>query len=112
MKLRLLWEHILVRVRPPEKTYGLIDLPDTLVGSGLRVADVVQVGPGAPLGDGTYRAMEVEVGDVVIYHNWNTTHKQGLAIGHILEELGPGYALIQERDVMLVCPPGSNPDVR
>ncbi|MFM7325159.1 MAG: co-chaperone GroES [Nodosilinea sp.] len=86
-----LGDRILVKVsEAEEKTAGGILLPDTAKEKP-QVGEVVQVGPGKRNDDGSYQAMEVKVGDRVLYSRY-----AGTDIKLASEE----YVLLRESDVL------------
>jgi co-chaperonin GroES (HSP10) len=104
---RLLGDRVYVRVHAAKKEIGSIILPDSM-DPDLVVATVLARGPGEERANGVRVPVDVEPGDVVVFHRWNLEHKQGQAVSQYLDKEG---GLIQGRDILLVFPPGSDPEV-
>jgi chaperonin GroES len=86
-----LGDRILVKVsEAEEKTAGGILLPDTAKEKP-QVGEVVQVGPGKRNDDGAFQAMEVKVGDKVLYSKYAGTD---IKLG------SDAYVLLRETDVL------------
>lgn len=84
-------DRVLVKVSPSEeKTAGGILLPDTAKEKP-QVGEVVSVGPGKRNDDGTYSAVEVKVGDKVLYSKYAGTD---IKLG------GDDYVLLTEKDIL------------
>jgi len=70
MKLRPLGDRIVVqRHAAEEKTVGGILLPDSAKNKPQK-GKVLAVGAGKLLKDGTRRALQVKVGDTILFTNW------------------------------------------
>lgn len=86
-----LGDRILVKVREAEeKTAGGILLPDTAKEKP-QVGEVVQVGSGKRNDDGSYQAIDVKVGDNVLYSKYAGTD---IKLG------GEDYVLLREQDIL------------
>ncbi len=86
-----LGERVFVKVSPSEdKTAGGILLPDTAKEKP-QVGEVVAVGPGKRNDDGSYSALEVKVGDQVLYSKYAGTD---VKLG------GDDYVLLSEKDIL------------
>jgi len=86
-----LGDRILVKVsEAEEKTAGGILLPDTAKEKP-QVGEVVQVGPGKRNDDGSFQAMEVKVGDKVLYSKYAGTD---------IKLAADDYVLLRESDVL------------
>ncbi len=86
-----LGERVFVKVSPSEeKTAGGILLPDTAKEKP-QVGEVVAVGPGKRNEDGSYSALEVKVGDKVLYSKYAGTD---IKLG------GDDYVLLSEKDIL------------
>jgi len=73
MKLRPLHDRVLVkRVESEEKTTGGIIIPDTAKEKPMQ-GEVLAVGPGARGDDGKVTALDVKVGDRVLFGKWSGT---------------------------------------
>ena len=71
MKLRPLQDRVLIRrVEPEAKTAGGILIPDTVQEKPME-GEVVAVGPGKVSDNGTKVAMELKVGDKVLYGKYS-----------------------------------------
>jgi chaperonin GroES len=70
MKIRPLSDRIVVRRNAAEeKTTGGILLPDTAKNKPQR-GEVLEVGPGRLLKDGSRRPLQVKKGDTVLFTSW------------------------------------------
>ena len=105
MKFRPTGSGVLVKVDPTPERVGSIFIPDTAHSSDTHQATVLAVGPGKNMPDGWVRPMEIQVGDRVCFHRWNLELKNGQAVGHVLEEMGPDVALVKEEDCLFIWPP-------
>lgn len=84
-------DRILVKVREAEeKTAGGILLPDTAKEKP-QVGEVVQVGPGKRNDDGSYQAIDVKVGDNVLYSKYAGTD---IKLGR------EDHVLLREQDIL------------
>jgi len=73
MKLRPLHDRVLVkRVESEEKTTGGIIIPDTAKEKPMQ-GEVLAIGAGARGDDGKTIAMDVKVGDRVLFGKWSGT---------------------------------------
>ena len=71
MKLRPLQDRVLVRrVEPEAKSSGGIIIPDTAQEKPVE-GEVVAVGPGARDDKGVRHALDVRVGDTVLFAKWS-----------------------------------------
>jgi chaperonin GroES len=75
-----------------EKTAGGILLPDTAKEKP-QVGEIVQIGPGRRNDDGSRQALEVQVGDKVLYSKYAGTD---IKLG------GDDYVLLAEKDILAV----------
>ena len=91
MKFRPLHDRVLIKVLDSEeKTKGGIIIPDTAKEKP-QEGEVVAVGPGRVTDDGTHIAMELSVGDKVIYSKYaGTEYKDG----------DDEYLIMRESDVL------------
>jgi len=97
MKIRPVYDRILVKVAESQKkSKGGILIPDTGQEKPQK-GEVLAVGPGRiNEHDGSRLPMCVKVGDVVVFVKW---------AGHDIKDLGDGYLLMNETDVMGVVEP-------
>ncbi|HUZ73748.1 MAG TPA: co-chaperone GroES [Stellaceae bacterium] len=73
MKFRPLHDRVAVkRVAQEEKTAGGIIIPDTAQEKP-QEGKIVAVGPGARSEDGTIHALDVKVGDRILFGKWSGT---------------------------------------
>ena len=73
MKFRHLHDRVLVkRIDAEEKTAGGIIIPDTAKEKPQQ-GDVIAVGPGARDESGKVTALDVKVGDTVLFGKWSGT---------------------------------------
>ena len=93
MAIRPLHDRILVkRVKEEEKTKGGIIIPDTAKEKPIE-GEVVAVGNGKVLEDGTIRPLEVKVGDRVLFGKYSGTEVK-------LE--GEERLIVREDDILAV----------
>jgi chaperonin GroES len=86
-----LGDRVFVKVSPSEeKTAGGILLPDTAKEKP-QIGEVVAVGPGKRNDDGSRSAVEVKVGDKVLYSKYAGTD---IKLG------GEEYVLLSEKDIL------------
>jgi chaperonin GroES len=89
--LKPLGDRVFVKVSASEeKTSGGILLPDTAKEKP-QVGEVVAVGPGKRNDDGNHVALEVKVGDKVLYSKYAGTD---IKLG------GEDYVLLSEKDIL------------
>lgn len=94
MKIRPISDHILVRrVEAQEKTAGGILLPDA-ARTKPQKGEVLAVGPGRLLKDGSRRALQVKEGDTVLFTSW--------AGNEFRERPGNELLVMREEDVLAV----------
>ncbi len=73
MSFRPLHDRVLIRrVEQDQKTAGGIIIPDTAKEKPME-GEVVAVGPGARSEDGAVHALDVKVGDRVLFGKWSGT---------------------------------------
>ena len=73
MKFRPLHDRVVVkRLEQDEKTTGGIIIPDTAKEKPMQ-GEVLAVGPGAKDEQGTVQALDVQVGDTVLFGKWSGT---------------------------------------
>ena len=93
MAIKPLADRILLEiVAAEEKTAGGIYIPDNAKEKPQK-AKVVAAGPGRKSDNGELIAMEVKVGDIVLY---------GKYAGTEIQEDGENYLIIRESDVLVV----------
>ncbi len=86
-----LGDRIFVKVsESQERTAGGILLPDTAKEKP-QVGEIVAVGPGKRNDDGSYQALEVKIGDKVLYSKYAGTD---IKLG------GEEYVLLSEKDIL------------
>ncbi|HZT83699.1 MAG TPA: co-chaperone GroES [Gemmataceae bacterium] len=95
MNVRPLGDRIVVRrFEAQDKTVGGILLPDTAKAKPQK-GEVLAVGPGRLLKDGTRRPLQVQKGDKVLFTNWaGDEFREGRTGSNIL--------LMREEDVLAV----------
>ncbi|PIZ93854.1 MAG: co-chaperone GroES [Candidatus Magasanikbacteria bacterium CG_4_9_14_0_2_um_filter_41_10] len=94
MMIKPLSDHILVKpVKAEEVTASGIVLPDTIDKEKKAEGEVIAVGPGKFLENGTRAQMEVSVGDVILYKKWG---------GDDVEISGEEHKIISAEDVLAV----------
>lgn len=92
MEIRPLSDHVVVKPITEEKTVAGIVLPDTAKDQ-LQRAEVTSVGSGRLLENGTRAALEVKVGDLVLFHN---------GMGQKVRIDDADYLLLRETDIVAV----------
>lgn len=93
MALKPLADRVVVKpVQAEEKTKGGIVLPDTAKDKP-QEGEVIAVGPGRILDDGTRLAPEVKVGDRVIYSKYSGTE---------IKIEGEEHLVIRESDILAI----------
>ena len=93
MKLKPLNDRVLVkRLESEEKTAGGLFIPDTAKEKPSK-GEVVAVGPGKALDNGSVRAPAVKVGDKVIYGQYS---------GSAYKHEGTEYKIVREDDILAV----------
>ena len=93
MNVKPLGDRIVVRRMPAqEKTAGGILLPDTAKNKPQQ-GEVLAVGPGRLLKDGTRRGLQVKVGDTILFTNW---------AGEEYKQRHDEILLMREEDVLAV----------
>lgn len=91
MKIRPLHDRVVVkRVEEETKTAGGIVLPGSAAEKPSE-GEVVAVGPGKPLDNGQVRALEVKVGDKVLFGKYSGTE---------VKVDGEQYVVMREEDIM------------
>ena len=91
MKIRPLHDRVVVeRIEQDEKTTGGIIIPDTAKEKP-KQGKVLAVGPGARDESGKYIAMDVKVGDIVLFTQW---------AGNEVKIDGKEYLVLKESDVI------------
>jgi chaperonin GroES len=94
MNIKPLSDHILVKpVKEEEVTKSGIVLPDTVDKEKKMEGEVIAVGPGKVNKDGVRVAMEVKVGDFILFKKWG---------GDEVEVEGEDYKIISEEDVLAI----------
>ena len=93
MNFRPLYDRILVkRVQAEEKTAGGLIVPDSAKEKPLE-AQVIAVGGGRQLGDGSVREISLNVGDVILF---------GKYTGDEIKLEGEEHIILREEDVLAV----------
>jgi chaperonin GroES len=88
-----LGERVLIKVSASEeKTAGGILLPDSAKEKP-QVGEITAVGPGKRNDDGSRQALEVKVGDKVLYSKYAGTD---------IKLAGDEYVLLSEKDILAV----------
>ncbi len=91
MKIRPLHDRVVVkRVEEETKTAGGIVLPGSAAEKPSE-GEVVAVGPGKPLDNGQVRALEVKVGDKVLFGKYSGTE---------VKVDGEQFVVMREEDIM------------
>jgi chaperonin GroES len=91
MSFRPLQDRVLIRgVEQDAKTAGGILIPDTAKQKPTE-GDVIAVGPGARSEDGKVQALDVRVGDRVLYGKWTGTE---------IKVDGDDFVIMKEADIL------------
>ena len=91
MKFRPLQDRVLIRrIEQEEKTAGGIIIPDTAKEKPME-GEVIAVGPGARSDDGKLHALDVKIGDRVLFGKWSGTE---------IKIDNEDYVVMKESDVM------------
>ena len=93
MKFRPLYDRVLVkRVEAEQKTSGGLYIPDSAKEKPLE-AEIVAIGQGKLLEDGSYRELSVQVGDRVLF---------GKYTGDEIKLDGEEHIILRESDILAV----------
>lgn len=99
MKIRPLHDRIVVkRLESEDRTKGGIIIPDSAKEKPIE-GRVVAVGNGKLLKDGKLRALDVAVGDVVLF---------GKYAGNEVKIDGEGFVLLREDDLLAITEPANS----
>lgn len=91
MAFRPLHDRVMVKpIEQEEKTKGGIIIPDTAKERPMQ-GEIVAVGPGARDDSGKVNALDVKVGDTVMYGKWSGTE---------VKMDGQDYLIMRESDLM------------
>ena len=94
MNIKPLGDHVVVKpVKEEEVTASGIVLPDTVDKEKKAEGEVVAVGPGKMLDSGTRSAMDVAVGNMVLYKKWG---------GDEVTVEGEEYKIVSHDDILAV----------
>ena len=89
-KIRPLGDRVVVKLVKEEKTAGGLVLPDAAQEKP-QTGEILAVGPGRMLDNGTRQAVDVQVGDKILFAKYSGTEVK-------LE--GESYLLIAEKDIL------------
>lgn len=89
-KIRPLGDRVVVKIVKEEKTAGGLVLPDTAQEKP-QTGEVLSVGPGKLMDNGTRQAVDVTVGDKILFAKYSGTEVK-------LE--GETYMLLSEKDIL------------
>lgn len=93
MKIRPLHDRVVVkRMEEERKSPGGIVIPDAAAEKPVR-GEITAVGKGKVMEDGKVRALDVKVGDKVLFGKYS---------GQEVKELGDGMLVMREEDIMAV----------
>ena len=93
MKIRPLHDRVVVkRMEEERKSPGGIVIPDAAAEKPVR-GEVMAAGKGKVLENGEVRALDVKVGDKVLFGKYS---------GQEVKELGEGMLVMREEDIMAV----------
>jgi chaperonin GroES len=98
MAFRPLHDRVVVkRVEEEQKTKGGIIIPDTVKEKPMQ-GEVIAVGPGARGEDGQIQALDVKVGDRVLFGKWSGTE---------VKIDGDDLLIMKESDIMGIVEDGA-----
>ena len=86
---------VVKKIENEGQTSGGVIIPDT-TQEGTRKAEVIAVGPGRVLENGTRMEPQVKVGDTIVYPK----------VGNILEHEGAEYYIVREIDILTIINKG------
>ena len=89
-KIRPLGDRVVVKLVKEEKTAGGLVLPDTAQEKP-QTGEILAVGPGRLLDNGNRQAVDVQVGDKVLFAKYSGTE---------VKLDGESYLLLQEKDIL------------
>ena len=89
-KIRPLGDRVVVKLVKEEKTAGGLVLPDTAQEKP-QTGEVLSVGPGKMLDNGNRQAVDVQVGDKVLFAKYSGTE---------VKLDGETYLLLSEKDIL------------
>lgn len=89
-KIRPLGDRVVVKIVKEEKTTGGILLPDTAQEKP-QTGEVIAVGPGKTLDNGTRQTVDVQVGEKVLFAKYSGTE---------VKLDGETYLLLAEKDLL------------
>ena len=93
MKIKPLYDRVIIkRIEEEEKTKGGIVIPDTAKEKPIQ-GEVIAVGEGKRLDDGSLRPLQVKVGDKVLFDKYSGTEIQ-------IE--GEERLIMREEDIMAI----------
>ena len=93
MKIRPLHDRVVVkRMEEERKSPGGIVIPDAAAEKPVR-GEITAIGKGKVMEDGKVRALDVKVGDKVLFGKYS---------GQEVKELGEGMLVMREEDIMAV----------
>ena len=93
MSLMPLYDHLVVKAVTEEKSVGGIILPETADKEKPEKGEVIAVGPGKLLENGSRAALSVKIGDIVVFKKYSP------------DEVKVGkdeYLVIREDDVLAI----------
>jgi len=94
MNIKPLGDHIVVKPKKEKEiTASGIVLPDTVDKEKKAEGEIVAVGPGKMLDNGTRAAMEVKVGQTVLYKKWG---------GDEIKVGDEEYKIVSQEDILAV----------
>ena len=86
MKFKPLHDRLLLKPMTAEtKTKGGLIIPDTAQEKPMQ-GEVVAIGKGKRLEDGRLQAIDVKVGDKVIYGKWSGTEVKIGGVDHVIDQ--------------------------
>jgi chaperonin GroES len=98
MKIRPLGNRVLLRpIEVEEKTKSGIYIPESAKEKPLQ-AEVIAVGPGEIDENGKRKAMDVKVGDKVIFESFGGSEIKIESVKHILMDVKDILAVVEGRD--------------
>lgn len=93
MKIRPLHDRVIIkRVESETKSAGGIVIPDSAAEKSMK-GEVIAVGKGKILKDGSVRQLDVKVGDKVLFAKYT---------GNEVKELGDDYLVLKEEEILAI----------
>jgi co-chaperonin GroES (HSP10) len=92
---------LLVKVDPPSKRSGIIEIASDNDTSAVRTGTVLRMGPGKVLKKGGRSCVGLQIGDRVAFLRWHQEHRPGKSLKEAVQRNNPEI----EDDLMLIREP-------